>query len=407
MLLTRLLGLNDTQAGVLTLAFRVADDNQWYLDDLKDLRAMVQYVGDNAKDLKTTYGNISPASVGAIQRALLTLEEQGAEKLFGMPELEFVDLMGHDEQGRGMISILAADKLFHSAPLVYSMFLFRLLLQLCKDLPEVGNQEKPRLVFFFDEAHMLFDDAPKVLVDKIEQVLRLIRSKGVGIYFATHSPTDLPERVLAQLGNRIQHALSAFSLSDPKAVKALAGTFRNSPKLNIVDTITGLADGEALISFLDAKGVPGIVQRAFICPPGSKIGPVSPTERTGLIKNSSVYGKYEITLDRESAYEILKKRSLDAETEAQQIQVQSELDKDLARQAKERAAREAELDKEMARLEKGQSRKPATKPTSPAEDVFTSFAKNAARSLGTDFGKSISRGILGSWLKPAKGKGSR
>ena len=380
LLLTRLLGLNDTQAGVLTLAFRVADDNQWYLDDLKDLRAMVQYVGDNAKDLKTTYGNISPASVGAIQRALLTLEEQGAEKLFGMPELEFV---------------------------VYSMFLFRLLLQLCKDLPEVGNQEKPRLVFFFDEAHMLFDDAPKVLVDKIEQVLRLIRSKGVGIYFATHSPTDLPERVLAQLGNRIQHALSAFSLSDPKAVKALAGTFRNSPKLNIVDTITGLADGEALISFLDAKGVPGIVQRAFICPPGSKIGPVSPTERTGLIKNSSVYGKYEITLDRESAYEILKKRSLDAETEAQQIQVQSELDKDLARQAKERAAREAELDKEMARLEKGQSRKPATKPTSPAEDVFTSFAKNAARSLGTDFGKSISRGILGSWLKPAKGKGSR
>ncbi len=403
LLLTRLLGLNDTQAGVLTLAFRVADDNKWYLDDLKDLRAMIQNVGDNAKDLKTTYGNISPASVGAIQRALLTLEEQGADKLFGMPELEFPDLMAQDEQGRGVISILAADKLLHS-PQVYASFLLWLLSQLFQNLPEIGDPEKPKLVFFFDEAHLLFNDAPKALTDKIEQVVRLIRSKGVGVYFVTQNPLDLPDSVLGQLGNRVQHALRAFTPRDQKAVRAAADTFRSNPKLNVTEAITQLGVGEALISFLDVKGMPGIVQRAFICPPGSKIGPVNPTERTALIKSSTVYGKYEIAVDRESAFEILKKRSLDAETEAQQVQIQSELEKDLARQAKERAAREAELDKEMARLEKGQSRKPAAKPASPAEDVFTSFAKNAARSLGTDFGKSISRGILGSWLGPAKGK---
>jgi DNA helicase HerA-like ATPase len=405
MLLARLLGLNDTQAGVLTLTFRVADDNGLLLLDLKDLRAMVQFVGDNARDLKTKYGNVSAASVGAIQRALLGLEEQGAEKLFGEPSLDFHDLLGTDELGRGVITILAADKLLHS-PQVYASFLLWLLSQLFQNLTEVGDPEKPKLVFFFDEAHLLFNDAPKALVDKIEQVVRLIRSKGVGVFFVTQNPLDLPDTVLGQLGNRVQHALRAFTPRDQKAVRAAAETFRSNPKFNVATAITELGVGEALVSFLDVKGMPCVVDRALVCPPGSRIGPVTDAQRGDLIKRSRLFGKYEIALDRESAYEVLTRRASQAEAEAQKSQTETELQKIETQQAKERAKREAALEKEWARIEKGQAKRQSTR-TKPPEDVFSSFAKNAARSLGTNFGRSISRGILGSLMGQGKSKGRK
>ena len=296
LLLSRLLNLNDTQEGVLTLVFKIADDNGWLLLDLKDLRAMVQHVGENAKQFTTDYGNISAASIGAIQRALLTLDQQGADKFFGEPALNLDDLM-QTVEGRGAINILASDKLMQS-PKLYATFLLWLLAELFENLPEVGDRDKPKLVFFFDEAHLLFDDAPKALLEKIEQVVRLIRSKGVGVYFVSQNPLDIPDVVLGQLGNRVQHALRAFTPRDQKAVKAAAETFRANPKLKVDKVITELGVGEALVSMLDEKGSPGVVERAFIVPPRGRIGPLTAAERKRVIDASALKGHYENTVDR-------------------------------------------------------------------------------------------------------------
>jgi DNA helicase HerA-like ATPase len=303
LLLARMLALNDTQEGVLTLAFKVADDNGLLLLDMKDLRALLQFIGENAKELTTQYGNVSAASIGAIQRGLLALEQQGADKFFGEPALNVRDLM-QTEGGRGVISILAADKLLQQ-PKIYATFLLWLLSEMFEVLPEVGDPDKPKLVFFFDEAHLLFDDAPKVLLDKIEQVVRLIRSKGVGVYFVTQNPLDVPETVLGQLGNRVQHALRAFTPRDQKAVQSAATTMRANPQIDTVKAITELGVGEALVSFLDEKGRPGMVERAFVLPPAGRIGPVTPEERTQVMQASLVAGQYEQAVDRESAFEKL------------------------------------------------------------------------------------------------------
>lgn len=309
MLLARMLNLNATQEGVLSLVFRVADDEGLLLLDMKDLRAMLQNVADRAAELRTRYGNVSSASVGAIQRALLTLESQGAEQFFGEPMLDIADLMRTDAQGRGIVNILAADKLMQS-PRLYSVFLLWLLAEMFERLPEVGDLDKPRLVFFFDEAHLLFNDAPAALLEKIEQVVRLIRSKGVGVYFVTQNPSDIPETVLGQLGNRVQHALRAFTPRDQKAVRTAAETMRPNPGLNITAAITELAVGEALVSLLDEQGRPGVTQRAWIGAPGSQIGPILLAQRQSLRLASQMDLRYGQLVDRESAYEILAARAV-------------------------------------------------------------------------------------------------
>jgi DNA helicase HerA-like ATPase len=305
LLLARLLNLNDTQAGVLQLVFKIADDQGLLIIDLKDLRATIQYVGDNAKEFTTQYGNISAASIGAIQRGLLGIETQGGDKFFGEPMLDIADLMQTDADGRGVINILAADKLYN-APKLYSTFLLWMLAELFEQLPEVGDVDKPKLVFFFDEAHLLFNEAPKALLEKIEQVVRLIRSKGVGVYFVTQNPLDVPETVLGQLGNRVQHALRAFTPRDQKAVKTAAETMRANPEFDAATVITELGVGEALISFLDEKGRPHIVERAAIIAPASRLGPLTPSERKAAIEGSVIYGHYEEVVDRESAFEKLQ-----------------------------------------------------------------------------------------------------
>jgi uncharacterized protein len=305
LLLARLLNLNDTQTGVLQLVFKIADDQGLLIIDLKDLRATIQYVGDNAKNFTTEYGNISAASIGAIQRGLMGIETQGGDKFFGEPMLDINDLMQTDANGRGVINILAADKLYNS-PKLYSTFLLWMLAELFEQLPEVGDVDKPKLVFFFDEAHLLFSEAPKALLEKIEQVVRLIRSKGVGVYFVTQNPLDIPESVLGQLGNRVQHALRAFTPKDQKAVKTAADTMRANPEFDAATVIMELGVGEALISFLDEKGRPAIVERGFIVAPGSRLGPLTPAERKAAIENSVIFGHYEQVIDRESAYERLR-----------------------------------------------------------------------------------------------------
>ena len=310
LLLARMLDLNETQTGVLNLVFKIADDNGLLLLDLKDLRSMLTFVGENAKQFTTQYGNVSAASVGAIQRGLLTLEGQGGDKFFGEPMLNLDDMM-QTVSGQGVVNILSADKLMQS-PRLYATFLLWMLSDLYERLPEIGDPEKPKFAFFFDEAHLLFNDAPKVLLERIELVVRLIRSKGVGVYFVTQNPIDVPDTVLAQLGNRVQHALRAFTARDQKAVKATAETMRGNPQLNIETAITELATGEALVSFLDEKGRPGITQRVYVIPPGSQIGPITDAQRAELIKSSLVAGTYEEAVDRESAYEILAQRGAQA-----------------------------------------------------------------------------------------------
>jgi hypothetical protein len=307
LLLSRMLALNDTQQGVLNLVFKIADDNGLALLDMKDLRAMLQFVGDNAGQFQTEYGNISAASVGAIQRGLLQIEEQGGDRFFGEPMLDIGDFM-QTVDGQGVVNILAADKLM-TAPRLYATFLLWMLSELFETLPEVGDLEKPKLVFFFDEAHLLFNDAPKALVERIELVVRLVRSKGVGVYFVTQNPLDVPDTVLAQLGNRVQHALRAFTPRDQKAVKSAAETMRANPKIaDMAAAITELAVGEALVSFLDEKGRPSVTERVYVLPPGSQIGPITPEQRQALITGSLVAGAYEKVVDRESAYEKLKGR---------------------------------------------------------------------------------------------------
>ncbi len=311
LLLGRLFGLNPTQQGVLTLAFKIADDSGLLLLDLKDLRAMLQFTGDNARQFTTEYGNISIASIGAIQRALLEVEQQGGDAFFGEPMLDVDDLLQTDAAGHGIVNVLVADELVRS-PKVYSTFLLWMLSELFERLPEVGDPDKPTIVFFFDEAHLLFADAPPSLLEKVEQVVRLIRSKGVGVYFITQNPADIPETVLGQLGNRVQHALRAFTPHDQKAVKTAADTLRPNPALDIGRAITELAVGEALISLLDAKGTPAITERAWVVPPASRIGPITDAERDAVRKASAAsYGQYDQTVDRESAYEKLKARTMD------------------------------------------------------------------------------------------------
>ncbi len=319
LLFARMLDLNETQAGVLQLAFKIADDNGLLLLDLTDLRAMLQHIGDNAADYKTTYGNISPASVGAIQRGLLQVGEQGGDRFFGEPMLDIHDFTQTQNVGgktMGVVNVLVADKLLN-APRLYATFLLWMLSELFETLPEIGDPDKPKLVFFFDEAHLLFDDAPKVLIERIELVVRLVRSKGVGVWFVTQNPLDVPDSVLAQLGNRVQHALRAFTPRDQKAVKATATTMRANPKLDIETAITELGTGEALVSLLDEKGRPGITERAYVVPPGSRLGPITPQERAQALASSLVAGAYEKTVDRESAYEKLKGRA-DAAPDAKQ-----------------------------------------------------------------------------------------
>ncbi len=368
LLLSRLLNLNDTQAGTLSLVFKVADDGGLLLLDMKDLRAMIQHVGDNASQYTTEYGRVSTASIGAIQRALLELETQGGDRFFGEPALVIEDLIQTDGSGKGVMNILAADVLVNS-PKVYATFLLWLLSELFENLPEVGDQEKPKIVFFFDEAHLLFNDAPKALLEKIEQVVRLIRSKGVGVYFITQNPIDIPDAVLGQLGNRVQHALRAFTPRDQKAVKAAAETFRPNPKLKVEEAITELRVGEALVSFLGADGSPGIVERAYILPPHGQIGPITPEERQAIINESAVKGAYEKEIDRESAYEILKGR---AETKA----------------AQEKAPEaEAPAPKEPKKTS-GRKR----------ETLVEAAAKSAVRAMGSQVGRQLVRGILGSLL---------
>ena len=312
LLLARLLNLNDTQTGVLQLVFKIADDKGLLLIDLKDLRASIQYVGENAKDFTTEYGNVSAASIGAIQRGLLTLDEQGGDVFFGEPMLNIHDLMQVDDNGRGVINVLAAEKLIH-APALYSTFLLWMLAELFEQLPEAGDLDKPKLVFFFDEAHLLFSDAPQALTDKVEQVVRLIRSKGVGVFFVTQNPLDVPEKILGQLGNRVQHALRAFTPRDQKAVQAAAQTMRANPKFDAATAITELGVGEALVSFLDEKGRPNVVERSMIFPPASRLGPLTADERKAMIQASPLLATYGQTVDRESAFEILRGKPASAQ----------------------------------------------------------------------------------------------
>lgn len=358
LLLSRLLNLNEVQSGVLTIAFRVADDQGLLLLDLKDLRALLQFVGDNAAQFQTQYGQVSAASIGAIQRGLLELESQGGDKLFGEPALALADLIQTDLSGKGHINILAADRLM-TAPKTYATLLLWILSELFEQLPEIGDPEKPRLVFFFDEAHLLFNDAPPALLEKIEQVVRLIRSKGVGVYFVTQNPLDVPARVLAQLSNRVQHALRAFTPQDQRAVKAAAETFASNPAVNVETAITQLAVGEALVSFLDAAGRPTPVERAFVLPPHSQIGPLTPDQRQAVLRQSRLFGRYEQLLDRESAFEKLKNRAVQT-------------------------------------LGPAPAAEPARGPGRPADSLFESMAKSAARAAASQAGRQIMRGILGS-----------
>ncbi len=367
LLLSRLLNLNDTQSGVLNLIFKIADDQGLLLLDLKDLRAMLQYAGDKAAEFKTSYGNISAASIGAIQRGLIELETQGADLLFGEPALNLDDLMQTDNRGLGIINILSSEKLINS-PKLYTTFLLWLMSELFEQLPEVGDLPKPKLAFFFDEAHLLFSEMPSALQDKIEQVVRLIRSKGIGIYFVSQSPLDIPDIILGQLGNRVQHALRAFTPRDQKAVKAAAETFRVNPKLNVETEITELGVGEALVSFLDESGKPRIVDKALISPPESRLGPLTPAERQSIIQKSIIFGAYEKTIDRESAYEILRQRSENSARQAEQQQVENA------------------------------GRRSAGMNQTSGGEVFEALAKSAARAVGSSLGRQLIRGVLGSLL---------
>ncbi|MCA0316806.1 MAG: DUF853 domain-containing protein [Proteobacteria bacterium] len=390
LLLSRLMDLNETQEGVINILFHYADKNGLALLDLKDLRAMLQELGSNKElqnELRAAYGNVSPASVGAIQRQLLTLENQGGSMFFGEPALELKDLMKTDREGRGTINLLAADKLMAS-PQLYATFLLWLLSELFEELPEVGDVDKPKLVFFFDEAHLLFKDAPKALVEKIEQVVRLIRSKGVGVYFVTQNPLDVPETVLAQLGNRVQHALRAFTPRDQRAVKAAATTFRQNPQLNTEEVITQLGKGEALVSTLEGNGVPSMVQRTLVCPPFARIGPVSEQERRQILAKSPFKGKYDETVDSESAYEILQKRAQEKVQAEQQSQ----------------QADSGGLGGLLGSILGGGGPAPGGKgrgrtTMTTTEVIIRNAGSSLARSVGTQIGRAIMRGVLGGFTR--------
>ena len=386
LLLGRMLNLNDTQMGVLNIVFKIADDSGMLLLDLKDLRAMLQHVGDNAKQFTTEYGNISAASVGAIQRGLLQIESEGGDQFFGEPMLNIEDLMQTDARGHGVVNILAADKLMNS-PRLYSTFLLWMLSELFERLPEIGDPDKPKLVFFFDEAHLLFNDAPKVLLERIELVVRLVRSKGVGVYFVTQNPLDIPDSVLAQLGNRVQHALRAFTPRDQKAVKATATTMRPNPGLDIEAAITELAVGEALISFLDEKGRPSVTQRVYVVPPGSQIGPITAAQRQQLMQQSLVAGVYEKAVDRESAYEVLRSRAESAPAAPGKPGVAGTAGTAGAGTAPADSGMMGELNDLLFGT---------TGPRGGKKDgIVQTVVKSTARTMGTQLGRQILRGVLG------------
>ncbi len=400
LLLSRMLGLNETQEGVLHLVFKIADERGLLLLDAKDLRAMLQYIGDNARDFTTEYGNVSAASIGAIQRSMLTLTEQGGDRFFGEPMLNLDDLMQTDTQGRGVINILSADKLLN-APRLYGSFLLWMLSELFEQLPEVGDRDQPKLVFFFDEAHLLFNEAPKPLLAKVEQVVRLIRSKGVGIYFVTQNPLDVPDTVLGQLGNRVQHALRAFTARDQKAVQAAAETMRANPAFSAEQAITEMAVGEALISFLDEKGRPNIVERAFVVPPASRIGPISDDERKALINASIVAGVYEKLIDRDSAFEKLKGT---AGKSASGKGAQTSQGAGAAGATTGSNSSGAEPSGKVAQTPSFGDRIKETiggvlvGGTGRKDSVVEAMAKSAARTIGSQLGRQILRGVLGSIL---------
>ena len=375
-LLSRLLGLNDTQSGILRIVFRIADEKGLLLIDLKDLRSMVQYVGDNAKEYKLTYGNISPQSVGAIQRSLLALEDEGGNIFFGEPDLKLDDWMDWDDDGKGVMNILECQELVQH-PLLYATFLLWMLSEIYEMLPEAGDLEKPKLAFFFDEAHLLFNDAPKALLDKVEQVVRLIRSKGVSVWFISQSPSDLPDSVLGQIGNRVQHALRAYTPKDQKALRAAAQSFRENKNFDTEEALQALGVGEALVSMLDEKGIPTIVQKANVLPPRSSMNAVEADVIQDNIQSNPLFGKYSREKDRESAYEILQEEAEEARAEAE-------------REAK-RAAREAEKKASQKRSASGRSS--ATRKTKSAFDKAVS---SAANTVGREIGKKLVRGILGS-----------
>jgi len=389
LLLSRMLNLNDVQQGVLQLVFKIADDNGLLLLDLKDLRAMLQHVGENAASFQAEYGNVSAASVGAIQRGLVAIEEQGGDQFFGEPMLNIEDLMQTDGNGQGVINILAADKLLN-APRLYSTFLLWMLSELFEHLPEVGDVDKPRLVFFFDEAHLLFDDAPRPLLQKIEQVVRLIRSKGVGVYFVTQNPIDIPDTVLGQLGNRVQHALRAYTPRDQKAVQAAAQTFRPNPDIDVVKVISEMGVGEALVSFMDEKGRPEPVQRAFVLPPASQIGPITADERRAIMAASLVAGVYDHAVDRESAYETLKGRTA-TRTPVRNDHAVPGPTPAAPPPAAGPSIGDRVQDALGGLLGGGNSRRKDT--------VVEAIVKSAARSIGSSVGRELIRGVLGSLMK--------
>ena len=380
LLLAQILNLNDTQEGVLSAVFRIADDQGLLLIDFKDLKAMLSYVSEHAADFKAEYGNLSPASLGAIQRNLLALADQGGDQFFGEPALDLMDFLQTDSQGRGNINLLAADKLMNT-PKLYATFLLWMLSELFEQLPEVGDLDKPKLVFFFDEAHLLFDNASPALKEKIEQVVRLIRSKGVGIYFVTQNPLDLPESVLGQLGNRVQHALRAFTPKDQKAVKTAAETFRANPEFKVDQVITELAVGEALISCLDEKGIPQIVERGWVMPPHSSFTPISLEERKALMQQSIVAGIYEQPVDRDSAHEMLQNKVAERQQQAQAAEI---------------AKQQLKEQERLARKQQKEAERAAKQREKLTQDIVGTFAKSAARSLGGSTGQKIVRGLLGS-----------
>ena len=382
LMLSRMMNLNDTQEGVLNIAFRVADEQGLLLLDLKDLRAILAEISVRADELQREYGNVSPASVGAIQRSLLVLEEQGASNFFGEPALDIRDFMRTSLDSRGIVNILAADKLMHS-PRLYATFLLWLLSELFEDLPEIGDPEKPLLVFFFDEAHLLFNDAPASLIEKIEQVVRLVRSKGIGVFFVTQNPIDIPETVLGQLGNRVQHALRAFTPRDQKAVDSAAETFRANPKFKTEDAITQLGVGEALISVLEDKGIPSVVERTLVRPPASRLGPLTPQERQQVIFASPLRGRYDTATDRESAYEILKVKADKATAEAEAAQRAEDEAKAAAAEEKARAQEE--------RAARGPARR--------SDSLIESLGKSVLRTAGNQVTRQILRGVLGGIFK--------
>ena len=385
LLLARILDLNATQEGVLNIVFKRADEEKLLLLDLKDLQALLANTSDHAEEISARYGNVAKATVGAIQRQLLVLEQQGGEGFFGEPTLEIADLMRTTTDGRGGVSVLAADRLMQS-PRVYATFLLWLLSELFEQLPEVGDSEKPRLVFFFDEAHLLFDEAPKALVEKVEQVVKLVRSKGVGVYFVTQNPLDIPDSVLAQLGNRVQHALRAYTPREQKAVKAAAQTFRPNPELNVEEAISQLGIGEALVSMLAEGGVPTMVERTLVRPPSSRLGPILETERSALINASPLRGRYDTPVDRESAFELLVRRMVGDPAEAEDPSADSSPRRGTRGTGRNQPVRQPDFP-DLGGIFRGSSRR---------QSVAEAAVKSVVRSVGSQLGRELVRGILGS-----------